>query len=44
MRIEDIEYSFDGRRMVGHLAVDESRPGPRPCVLVCHPGSGLDAQ
>jgi dienelactone hydrolase len=44
MHIEDIEYSFDGRRMVGRLAVDESRPGPRPGVLVCHPGSGLDEQ
>jgi dienelactone hydrolase len=44
MRVEDIEYSFDGQRMVGRLAVDESRRGPRPCVLVCHPGSGLDDQ
>ena len=44
MHIEDIEYSFDGRRMVGRLARDESRPGRRPGVLVCHPGSGLDEQ
>ena len=42
MRIKSVEYSFEERRMVGHLAVDESRPGARPCVLVCHPGSGLD--
>ncbi|HEX3462383.1 MAG TPA: dienelactone hydrolase family protein [Acidimicrobiales bacterium] len=42
MCIEDIEYDFDGQRMVGHLAIDEYRPGPRPAVLVCHEGSGLD--
>ena len=42
MRIASVEYPFDDHRMVGHLAVDESRPGARPCVLVCHPGSGLD--
>ena len=28
--------------MVGHLAVDDERPGPRPGVLVCHEGPGLD--
>jgi dienelactone hydrolase len=44
MRTEDIEYTFDGRRMIGHLAADESRSGPRPAVLVCHQGSGLDKQ
>lgn len=42
MRIEDIEYTVRGSRMVGHLAVDEERPGPRPAVLVCHEGPGLD--
>jgi dienelactone hydrolase len=42
MRIEDIEYEVDGQRMVGRLAVDEYRPGPRPAVLLCHEGSGLD--
>ena len=42
MRIESVEYSVDGRRMVGQLAVDEYRRGPRPCVLVCHEGPGLD--
>lgn len=42
MRIEDIEYHVDGQRMVGRLVVDEYRPGPRPAVLVCHEGSGLD--
>ena len=42
MRIEEIEYTAEGRRLVGQLAVDEYRPGPRPCVLVCHEGPGLD--
>ena len=42
MRIEDIEYTVGGSRMVGHLAVDEERPGSRPGVLVCHEGPGLD--
>ncbi len=28
--------------MVGRLAVDEYRAGPRPCVLLCHEGPGLD--
>jgi dienelactone hydrolase len=42
MQISDIEYEVDGRRMVGHLAVDDYRLGPRPCVLVCHEGPGLD--
>ena len=28
--------------MVGHLAVDEFRPGRRPAVLVCHEGPGLN--
>jgi dienelactone hydrolase len=42
MRIEDIEYTVGGARMVGHLAVDDEQPGPRPGVLVCHEGPGLD--
>jgi dienelactone hydrolase len=42
MRIEDIEYAVEGDRMVGHLAVDDERSGPRPGVLVCHEGPGLD--
>ena len=43
MRIEDISYLFDGREMIGRLAVDEYRVGPRPAVLLCHEGSGLDS-
>jgi dienelactone hydrolase len=42
MRIEDVEYTVDGSRMVGHLAIDDERSGPRPGVLVCHEGPGLD--
>ena len=42
MRIEDIEYRARGRDMIGHLAIDDSSAGPRPGVLVCHEGPGLD--
>jgi dienelactone hydrolase len=42
MRIEDIEYTVEGIRMVGHLALDDERTGSRPAVLVCHEGPGLD--
>ncbi len=42
MRIQEIEYEADGRRMVGTFAVDEYQRGPRPAVLVCHEGPGLD--
>ena len=41
MRIQDIECSADGARMIGQLAVDDARPGKRPGVLVCHEGPGL---
>jgi len=43
VRITDIEYSHQGRRLVGQLAVDDSRIGARPAVLVCHEGNGLSA-
>ena len=42
MRIEDIEYEVDGLQLIGHLAVDDERTGPRPAVLVSHEGPGLD--
>lgn len=42
MRIEDVGYEFEGTTMVGRLAVDEYRTGPRPSVLLCHEGPGLD--
>jgi dienelactone hydrolase len=41
VRAEDIEYTLDGQRYLGHMAVpdgDDARPG----VLVCHEGFGLD--
>jgi dienelactone hydrolase len=41
MTSSDVEYSIDGKRYLGHLAVpdgDDRRPG----VLVCHEGPGLD--
>jgi dienelactone hydrolase len=41
LHIEDIEYVHDGVRMVGQLAVDESRAGTRPAVLVAHDAMGL---
>ena len=42
MHIEDIAYDVDGVQMIGHLATDDTRPGRRPAVLVCHEGPGLD--
>jgi len=42
MHVEDIEYSYDGLRLVGQLAVDDSREGSRPAVLIAHEGGGLD--
>jgi dienelactone hydrolase len=42
MRIEDVEYTVGGSHMVGHLAIDDEQSGPRPGVLVCHEGPGLD--
>ena len=41
MQTTDIEYSFDGIRLVGELSVDDSRRGKRPAVLVSHEGGGL---
>src|ERR1700712_928831 len=42
MRIEAIEYEVDGLALFGQFAVDEYRVGPRPAVLLCHEGPGLD--
>jgi dienelactone hydrolase len=41
VHIADIEYSHDGRRLLGQLAVDDSRAGRRPAVLVSHDAGGL---
>jgi dienelactone hydrolase len=40
MTSQDIEYSVDGVRYVGHLAVPDGED-QRPAVLVCHEGPGL---
>jgi dienelactone hydrolase len=41
MRIENIEYDVDGTTHIGTLAVDETKKGTRPGVLVCHEGPGI---
>jgi len=41
MKTEDIEYHADGARLVGYLAVDDTRSGKRPGVLVAPEGGGL---
>src|ERR1019366_3415031 len=41
MKTQDIEYHAEGARLVGYLAVDESRQGNRPGVLVAPEGGGL---
>src|SRR3979490_1756679 len=41
MHTQDIEYRADGARLVGQYVVDDSKPGKRPGVLVCHEGPGL---
>jgi dienelactone hydrolase len=40
--VADIEYSHDGIRLVGQIAVDDSRAGRRPAVLISHDAGGLD--
>lgn len=41
MLTEDIEYRADGVRMIGQYVVDDTIPGRRAGVLVCHEGPGL---
>ena len=41
MKTTDIEYHADGVRLVGCLAVDETKSGRRPGVIVAHEGGGL---
>ena len=41
MHTQDIEYHAVGQRFVGYLALDETRSGKRPGVLVAHEGGGL---
>jgi dienelactone hydrolase len=42
VRVQNIEYSADGVRMVGEYVVDDARAGRRPGILVCHEGNGLN--
>jgi dienelactone hydrolase len=44
VHIEAIEYLHDGVRLVGELAVDDSRAGVRPAVLVGHDARGISDQ
>lgn len=41
MKIQDIAYEAGGVRYVGQLAVDETRPGKRPGILVSPEAPGL---
>lgn len=41
MRTQDIEYHADGARLVGYFAVDDTKPGKRPGVIVGPEGNGL---
>ena len=41
MKTTEIEYHADGDRLVGMLAVDDSKPGKRPGIIVAHEGGGL---
>jgi dienelactone hydrolase len=42
MTVEDIEYTHEGLRLVGQLAVDEHDDAKRPAVLVIHEANGLN--
>jgi len=42
LRVQNIEYTADGARMVGEYVVDDAKPGKRPGILVCHEGNGLN--
>jgi dienelactone hydrolase len=41
MITKDIAYQVGGKTLTGYFTVDETRPGKRPGVLVCHQGGGL---
>jgi dienelactone hydrolase len=41
VRVQEIEYHADGVRLVGTLAVDDSRAGKRPGILIGHEGLGI---
>ncbi len=41
MRTEDVDYEYQGVKLKGFLAHDETRADPRPGVLVVHDAGGL---
>jgi dienelactone hydrolase len=41
VRTRDIDYTADGSKMIGRLALPEGQ-GKRPAVLIAHEGGGLD--
>ena len=42
MQTRTLNYSADGADMIGFFAVDETRSGPRPAILVAPEAPGLD--
>ncbi len=40
MHTADVEYDYQGTRLVGFLAVDDDRSGTRPGVLIAHDAAG----
>lgn len=38
---QNLDYTADGKARTGYIAYDDTRPGPRPAVLVLHEGAGL---
>ena len=42
MHVADVEYFFDGLRLVGEVAFEDRRAGRRPAVLIAHDAGGLD--
>jgi dienelactone hydrolase len=41
---ESIAYDVADTTYLGYLALDPTRPGPRPGILICHEGGGLSPQ
>ena len=41
MLTKDVSYESGGKKLTGHYAVDDTRAGKRPGILVCHQGGGL---
>ena len=38
----DVEYTSNGEAMLGYVAYDDSKPGPKPAVMIVHDWNGLD--